>query len=462
MKTHTILFIEDDKSGRELGIYNMEKAGYNVIGVESGEKGLQKFAKSPTKFSVVITDLKMDGISGMEVLKQIHKESPTLPIIVITAFGNVEIAVEAIKNGAYDFITKPFNRNHLILIIKRAIEKKELNEKVKKLELKTSGIEREIIYKSKSMEELITASDRFAKSNASVLITGESGTGKELFARRIHVKSKRAFKPFIPINCAAIPGELLESELFGHVKGSFTGASSNRIGKFRQGNGGTIFLDEIGELPLKLQAKMLRVIQEKEVYAVGSEKPTQIDVRFISATNKDLFKLMETGEFREDLFYRLNVVELSLTPLRERKQDIKPLVESFIKSLSEGRELFMGETLLNELQNYNWPGNIRELHNICERLVLLCTGNELSIKDLPKRRKKPGIISENIKSTGEMDFLKFSEDGFSLLDMEKEIIEKVLELNKGNITKTADYLQIPRHVLSYRMEKYGISKKTWK
>jgi two-component system, NtrC family, response regulator len=447
-----ILFIEDDKSGRELGVYNLEKAGYQVDSAVDGEDGLKKF--SPYKYQLVITDLKMPGISGMEVLNEIHGNYPEIPVLVITAFGNIDVAVEAMKYGAYDFITKPFNKDHLVFTIERALEKRELANEVKDLKIKASGIERDIIYKSETIKKKIHACERFANSDASVLIAGESGTGKELFARLIHVKSPRASMPFIPINCAAIPPDLLESELFGHEKGAFTGAHVSRKGKFRQAAGGTVFLDEISELPIFLQSKILRVLQEKEVNAVGGEETHSIDVRFVSATNKDLLELIDKGEFREDLYYRLNVVDIELPPLRERKEDIEPLVKHFVNEISNDRSLIIPEPLIKELEAYNWPGNIRELQNVCERLVLLCQGNELSATDLPRRKqhkKKTGGSSIN-----DPGFLEIFSEDFSILDLEKQVMENALEYKEWNITKTADFLGIPRHILAYRMEKYGI------
>ncbi|MBU1240313.1 sigma-54 dependent transcriptional regulator, partial [Myxococcota bacterium] len=293
-----ILFVEDDKSGRELGVFNLTKAGYTVDEAASGEEALIKF--SPLKHRVVITDLKMPGISGMELLARIHAEHPQIPVIVITAYGNIDVAVTAMKEGAYDFITKPFNKDQLIFTIGRALERAALAREVQELKIRATGIERPIIFQSAIMGRQIAACEKFAASDASVLITGESGTGKELFARLLHVRSARAQKPFVAINCAAIPENLLESELFGHARGAFTGAHQARTGKFRQAQGGTIFLDEISEIPTSLQSKILRAIQEREVVGVGEDKPRSIDVRFVSATNRDLQRQIIEGTFRED------------------------------------------------------------------------------------------------------------------------------------------------------------------
>jgi two-component system NtrC family response regulator len=298
-----------------------------------------------------------------------------------------------------------------------------------------------------------------AATDAAILITGESGTGKEVIARRIHVHSARAEKPFVAINCAAIPGELLESELFGHTRGAFTGAVRNRSGRFRQAEGGTLFLDEIGEIPLPLQPKLLRVLQEKVVDSVGSDAPISVDVRILAATNRDLQDRIREGGFREDLYYRLNVVELRVPPLRERREDIPLLVEHFVKELAEGRDIEVPAGVLARLQSQPWPGNVRELRNACERMVILCRGNEVSMGDLPSI---PGSPSPERHSAGnghgKEDWPPLPPGGLSLVDLEKKVIERALKLNKGNITRTALYLGVPRHVLVYRLEKYEIER----
>jgi two-component system NtrC family response regulator len=314
--TGRILFIDDDKAGREVALFNLRRAGYEITPAEDGQEGLSLF--SPEKFDLVITDVKMPGISGIEVLRRIKKQAPEIPVLVITAFGNVETAVEAMKNGAYDFIGKPFQRDQLLLSVERALERRRLATEVRELRIRASGVEREIVGSSSAMKRLLEIVDRVSGTDAGILITGESGTGKEVIARRIHVRSHKAEGPFVAVNCAAIPGELLESELFGHARGAFTGAVKDRIGRFRQAQGGTLFLDEIGEIPLPLQAKLLRVLQEKVVDAVGGDAPISVDVRIVAATNKDLQSRIRAGSFREDLYYRLNVVEVHVPPLRER------------------------------------------------------------------------------------------------------------------------------------------------
>jgi two-component system NtrC family response regulator len=297
--------------------------------------------------------------------------------------------------------------------------------------------------------------DRVARTEATVLITGESGTGKEAVARRIHVRSPRAEKAFVAVNCAAIPAELLESELFGHARGAFTGAVRDRLGRFRQAAGGTLFLDEIGEMPLPLQAKLLRVLQEKVVDEVGGDRPIPVDVRILVATNRDLLERIREGTFREDLYYRLNVVEIRVPPLRERPEDIPPLVEHFMKEISPDREISVPPGVMEALTARPWPGNVRELKNACERMVILCRGEEVSAEDLPpapptSRPGEPG--GEGFTD----DWPPLSAGGLSLVDLEKKVIERALRLKGGNITQAAAYLNVPRHILVYRIEKYGI------
>ena len=307
-----ILFIDDDRAGREVALFNLRKAGYEVVAASDGQEGIAAF--SPEKFDLVVTDVKMPGISGIDVLRRVRSHAPDVPVLVITAFGNVETAVEAMKEGAYDFIGKPFHRDQLLLSVGKALERRRLAAEVHDLRIRASGVEREIVGASAAMKQVLSIADRVAGSDATILITGESGTGKEVVARRIHVRSRRAEGPFVAVNCAAIPGELMESELFGHARGAFTGAVRDRAGRFRQAAGGTIFLDEVGEIPLQLQAKLLRVLQERSVDVVGGDHPVPVDVRIAAATNRDLPEKVREGTFREDLYYRLNVVEIRVPP----------------------------------------------------------------------------------------------------------------------------------------------------
>jgi two-component system NtrC family response regulator len=448
-----ILFIDDDRTGMEVALHNLRKAGYEVTPAFDGREGLALF--SPEKFDLVVTDLKMPVVDGMEVLETVRKSSPATPVLVITAFGNVDTAVAAMKRGAADFVGKPFHRDQLLLAVEKALERRRLVEEVRELRIRSGGVEREIIHVSAAMRRLIGMTDRVAATDAAVLITGESGTGKEAIARRIHVRSSRAEKPFVAVNCAAIPGELLESELFGHAKGAFTGAVRERLGKFRQADGGTLFLDEIGEVPLPLQPKLLRALQEKVVDVVGGDAPLQVDVRVVAATNKNLQDRIREGGFREDLYYRLNVMELHVPSLRERPEDIPPLVEYFIREMDAGKEISIPKQMMEELISRPWPGNVRELRNACERIVILSNGREVSVDDLPAAA---GGDRGERTAQGAMgpEWPPLPPEGLSLVDLEKKVIEMALRMKSGNITQAAAYLRVPRHILVYRLEKYGI------
>jgi two-component system NtrC family response regulator len=446
-----ILFIDDDLAGREVALFNLRKAGYEVRAAADGDEGLSAFSADP--FDLVVTDLKMPGMSGMDVLRAVRERAPEVPVLVITAFGNVETAVEAMREGAYDFIGKPFHRDQLLLSVGKALERRRLAAEVRSLRIRASGVEREIVFASPAMARLVEMADRVARSEATVLVTGESGTGKEVVARRLHVRSPRAEGPFVAVNCAAIPGELLESELFGHARGAFTGAVKSRTGRFRQAEGGTLFLDEVSELPIPLQGKLLRVLQEKTVDVVGSDVPVPVDVRVVAATNRDLPERIRAGSFREDLYYRLNVVELRVPPLRERPEDIPALAAHFLAALAPGRELSIPPAVLDALARRPWPGNVRELRNACERMAILCDGDELSLDDLPPA--PPGGPGADAPAD---EWPPLPPGGLSLVDLETRVIERVLRLKGGNITQAAAYLRIPRHVLVYRIEKHGIDR----
>ncbi len=449
-----ILFIDDDRAGREVALFNLRKAGYEVTPASDGQEGLAFF--SLEKFDLVITDVKMPGISGIDVLKKVRAQAPDVPVLVITAFGNVETAVEAMKEGAYDFIGKPFHRDQLLLSVEKAFDRRNLAAENRALRIRAGGVGREIISVSPAMRRVLEIADRVAGTDATVLVTGESGTGKEAVARRIHMHSRRVEGPFVAVNCAAIPGELLESELFGHARGAFTGAVRDRAGRFRQASGGTLFLDEIGEIPLPLQAKLLRTLQERVVDVVGGDRPVDVDVRIVAATNRDLPERIREGTFREDLYYRLNVVEVRVPPLRERPEDIPSLVEHFMRELSADRELTVPAAVMEELKSRPWPGNVRELKNACERMAILCRGSEASMEDLPLPSKGRDGESGGAAEAGGETWPPLPPEGLSLVDLEKKVIERALRLKGGNITQAAAYLRVPRHILVYRIEKYGI------
>lgn len=446
MTSARILLVEDDPAGRELATYNLEKAGYRVEAVETAELAIERFDRSV--HDLVVTDLRLPVKSGMDVLAAVSACSDT-PVIVITAYGDVDTAVAAMKSGAFDFVGKPFNRQHLLLVVRRALERRALSREVQALRRAAQGVERPIVAESDAMRRVLEMTDRVAASEASALITGETGTGKELLARRIHARSPRAEGAFVALSCAAVPTELLESELFGHERGSFTGATRARQGRFRSAHNGTLFLDEIGELPFALQGKLLRVLQEKVVDTVGADEARPVDVRLVAATNRDLNQMVAEGTFREDLLYRINVVELCIPPLADRPEDLEFLVKHFVAHFAQGRELAIPDELMAELRARPWPGNVRQLENACERLVILAPGDSLRIEDLPPAQPSPNLPASE-------EWPELPPEGLSLVDLEKRVIERVLELKRGNVTQAAQYLKIPRHILAYRMVKYDI------
>jgi two-component system NtrC family response regulator len=446
-----ILFADDDQTGREVAHYHLTEAGHEVDAVGDGPQAIELFLARP--HDLVVTDLRMPGVSGMEVLAHVKRLAPEVPVVVITAYGNVETAISAMKGGAYDFIEKPFKRDVLLLVVRRALEMRTLALENRSLRRKVLGVERDIVVSSKTLVRLLESVDKVAQSEATILITGESGSGKELVARRIHVKSLRADGPFVAVNCAAMPAELLETELFGHEKGAYTGATKARVGRFRTADSGTLFLDEIAELPLSVQAKLLRALQERVIDIVGSDQPVAVNVRVVAATNQPLAEKIELGTFRKDLYYRLNVVEIQVPPLRDRVEDIAPLVRHFVSRLAPERELSIPDEVLVALQRYAWPGNVRELENACERLVILCDGDTLRLEDLPPAISQQGAEPSNQKGA---DLFELPPEGLSLMDLERRVIESALLFKKGNVTQAAAYLRIPRHVRAYRIEKFGI------
>ena len=391
-----ILIIDDEKNIREGLSASLEMEGYNTVLAENGKEGLELFAKGD--IDLVITDLRMPQVTGEEVLEKIISGSPGIPVIVLTGHGSIDTAVEAMRKGAYDFLTKPLNLDRLTLIVKRALQGRELSLQHRLLqeelqELQGKKVFESIIGKSSQMQKVFDMIKRVADSKASVLITGESGVGKELIADAIHNLSSRKDKPMIRVHCAALTETLLESELFGHEKGAFSGAVARKRGRFELANGGTIFLDEIGEINQNVQIKLLRVLQEKKFERVGGEETIEVDVRVVAATNKNLLEEIKKGNFREDLYYRLNVVHIEVPPLRERKEDIPLLVAEFIKTYAKENSKEI-EGLDNKtrsiLYNFDWPGNIRQLKNCIESAVVMCQGKIITVDDLP-----PGIVSSN-------------------------------------------------------------------
>jgi DNA-binding NtrC family response regulator len=443
----TILIIDDDTSLRRVLEYNLQEEGYVVLTAADGAAGLALFAAA--RPALVVTDLKMPGMSGFQVLAEVKAQDPDTPVIVITAFGAVETAVEAMKSGAYDYITKPFNRDELKLLVRKALELRGLSQENRRLREKLAEQSdfRHIVGISRGMEQVFAAVRKVADTEATVLITGESGTGKELVARAIHLQSGRRTAPFMAINCAAIPSDLLESELFGHVRGAFSGAVRDKPGRFQAAAGGTLFLDEVGELPLELQPKLLRALQEREVTPVGGTTPQKLDVRVVAATNADLDQAIASGAFREDLYYRLAVLPIHLPALRERRDDIPLLVRHFAAKHGGDQVTFTPEAM-DVLTAYPWPGNVRELENMVERLLIMRNTDTVGVADLPEKQR--GMAAD----TGRI--VNLPPEGYSLEQLEREIVVEALERNGWNQTRAARFLRIPRHTLIYRMEKYAI------
>ena len=449
-----ILIVDDDASLRRVLEYNLAEEGYSVATAASGEEALELLGRSP--FDLMVTDIQMSGISGMELLARVRRDTPETQVIVITAFGTIEMAVEAMKGGAFEYVTKPFNRDELKLVVRKALRVQNLErdnvrlrrEVSKRFEVKN------IIGDSEPMQQVFRLIEKVADTTAPVLITGDSGTGKELVARALHYGSARAERPFLAVNCAAIPRELLESELFGHKKGAFTGAIRDKKGKFEEAHGGTLFLDEIGDLPIELQAKILRALQEMEVTPVGSNDIIRVDVRILAATNRDLESRIEEGAFREDLYYRLAVVPIHVPSLRERSEDIPLLVVHFLQALAPGQPVSVTREALAALHRYRWKGIVRELENTLERLLILREGDTLGLEALPEKiRNPPGE-----DTPGGFSFC-FPPEGIGLEAAEKALIEEALRRAGWNQSRAAQLLKVPRHILLYRMEKFAIPRR---
>jgi two-component system NtrC family response regulator len=452
--TSTILIIEDDDSLRRVTEYTLKEEGYRVLTASNGRVGLDVFRSASV--DLVLTDVRMPEMDGMEVLPRLKAMQPDLPVIMLTAHGTITSAVEAMKLGAFDYLTKPFSRDQLRASVRKALEVADL--KTENRQLRQMVAERfsfaAMIAGSRAMRDVTDTAARVAQTDTTVLLQGESGTGKELLAKAIHVHSARARRPFVTVNCAAIPEHLIESELFGHRRGSFTGAVVDKQGKFDSADGGTIFLDEIGELPLLLQVKILRVLQEREIDMVGDSRLRKVDVRVIAATNRDLEKMVADGSFREDLYYRLAVVPLRVPPLRERADDIPLLVEHFLtKHVTKLNRAApsVEKAVYSALNLYPWPGNIRELENVIERALVLDRDGVLGLDDLPERLHAQGRRFGNVR-------VELPDDGISLEAVERDLIQAALEKHGGNQTRAAAYLDITRSTLLYRMQKHGVDR----
>ncbi|GAB4331187.1 MAG: sigma-54 dependent transcriptional regulator [Candidatus Abyssubacteria bacterium] len=449
MSMDTILLVDDDLSLRKVLQFNLEQEGYEVICASDGTEAIKLFEEhSP---DLTITDLKMPGMDGIELIRKIKRRDIESLVIMITAFGTVDNAIEAMKLGAYDYITKPFNRDELRIVVRRALDMRTLRARTRFLE--SQLIDRfsfeNIIGASPKMAQVFDMVRRVAPSDATVLIKGESGTGKELIARALHYNSPRAKGHFVAVNCSAIPENLLESELFGHKKGAFTGAVSDKMGKFELSSGGAIFLDEVADLRFDLQAKLLRVLQEKEIERVGDPRPIPVDIRVIAATNKDLEDMLAKGRFREDLYHRINVIPIQLPPLRERQEDIPLLVHHFKNKFGEA-DCHIEPEVLSAFQKYPWPGNVRELENVVQRALLLRKHKDrLTIDDVPDH------IIGALASPSELLF-HIPEEGVNLEEVEKDLLLYSLRKHDWNQTRAAKFLGITRQALMYRMEKYGL------
>lgn len=451
-----VLIIDDEQNMRHMLSEMLKKSGYKVKCAPDGISGLEMLKKD--SFNFVLCDIKMPCMDGMAFLKAAKEYVEDTTIIMMSAYGTIETAIQAMKMGAYDYISKPFKQDEVLLTLKKAEERQRLKNENISLKSRFEQIERRykfenLIAKSRKMLDVFDLIKRVSPYKSTVLITGESGTGKELIAKAIHFNSPRKDKPLIPINCAGIPHNLLESELFGYVKGAFTDAKKDKLGFFEQADGGSILLDEIGEMPIQLQAKLLRVLQEGEIVRLGSALPRKVDVRVIAATSKDLNKEASKGNFREDLFYRINVVRISIPPLRERKEDIPLLARHFLKlyssNLKKG-EIGLSKDALNILLEHDWPGNVRELENVIERAVLMCDGNVIRKEEIfidIRHKKDPLLLSSSFESLSLKDATK---------KLEYDLIQRVLKQTGGNRSKAAQILGISRPVLISRIKEYGI------
>ncbi len=443
MSRKTILVIEDEEKGRRVIGLHLSSAGHEVKAVGSAEEGL----KLAPDADLILTDLKLPGMDGLEFLEKLRGQNLHTPVIVMSAFGTVENAVEAMKRGAVDFLPKPFSLDHLSVVVDKALEVRQLRDENRELReaLGHRYQFENMIGRSPAMQEIFATVMRVAPTRATVLLAGESGVGKDMIARAIHMHSPRKDRPFVKINCTAIPENLMESELFGYEKGAFTGANTSKPGKFEQADTGTVMLDEIGDVPPSIQVKLLRVLQEREFERLGSNKTQHTDVRVVAATNVDLRAALEQGTFREDLYYRLNVVPMNIPPLRERKEDIPYLVEHFAKKF--GGEI--SESALERLTAYHWPGNVRELENVVERSILLASGPLVEADDIKiemgASRARPAAASDG-----------FLPEGMTLDQYEQSIIREALKRANGNKSQAARLLGLTRNALRYRLAQMGI------
>jgi two-component system response regulator AtoC len=449
-----ILIVDDEESFRHMLSVILIKEGYEVEASSSGEEGLQKAAASP--FDHILCDIRMPRMDGLEVLREIKKTGGQASVIMMSAYGTMDTAIEAMKLGAYDYISKPFKPDEILLTLRKAEEREQLrreNQLLRKEVGKEYSFEN-IVSKNEKMQKIFDVIRKVSQYKSTVLITGESGTGKELVARALHYNSDRSQSPFIAVNCGAIPENLLESELFGHAKGAFTDAIRTKKGLFEEADSGTLFLDEIGELPGQLQVKLLRVLQDGEIRRIGESKPIQIDVRIVAATVKDLSKEVNEGRFREDLFYRLNVLPIHIPPLRERKEDIPLLIQHFIGKYNQAMNKDVADVdhiAMDTLMNYKWYGNVRELENTIERAIVLSEKNNIELENLP-------VEIQNFKEEFQMETVPDEEYSIKRASktLEINLIKKALQKTKGNHTHAAKLLEISHRALLYKIKEYEI------
>ena len=453
MEKYRVILIDDEENQRESLAGFLRKKKFDVKTAASADEGLELFKKSPA--DIIFTDFKMAGKTGEDVLTGALEIDPAVPVIIMTAFGSIEGAVSLMKKGAFDYLQKPIELEELMMIIDRARERQNLiseNIRLKK-QISEKYSFANIISQSGEMEEVLNIAGRVAPSKASVMIRGESGTGKELIARAIHLASDRQDKPFIVVNCAAMPDTLFESELFGHEKGAYTGANTQRIGKFELADGGTLFIDEVGDIPLQIQVKLLRAVQFGQIERLGGNRTIDLDVRIITATNRNLEEMIKENEFREDLYYRFNVVQVNIPPLRKRKSDIPLLAEHFIGKYSDinGKRISsLSKEALEKLMRYEFPGNVRELENIVQRAVVMSRSEIVTTKDLPMLS---GVEAEENCSLNDIQTGDLNQ---KVEELEMNLIRKALDESVGNQVKAADILNISERTLRYKLTKYGL------
>jgi len=439
MSRKSILVVDDEKSQREILEMILSGEGYDVTTASSGEAAM-KFVEA-RRFDLVLTDLKMTGMSGLDLLKELTNFDKSIIVMLLTAHGSVDSAVDALRLGAFDYLQKPYDSEKLLETVSRALNK-------------LTALDTEIVSVSPEMDKVKKLILKIAKSNSTVLIRGESGTGKELIARSMHKNSLRANETFQAVNCAAINENLLESELFGHEKGSFTGAVAEKKGLFEIADNGTLFLDEIGGLDIALQAKLLRALQERQIRRVGGIKEIDVDVRVLAATNRDLLKMTEEKRFREDLYYRLNVLSIEMPPLRTRRTDVPVLIDYFLKKHTRGtdRKITIAADAKRRLDDYSYPGNVRQLESALERAILLCENDTITIDDLPPE------MTQGSSTASSADLFKLPAEGVNFEDVERSLIMQAMERTDNNITKSARLLGLTFRTLQYRLEKFGFKK----